>query len=100
MIEGLEITTKVSLYKLMLKNKYDLILFSQPQDKTKVYHITINEFEIVTQTYLSIDAFRKYQWIYDGELDEHIEFIENDDPILKIIQSKYPNIQRVAKWNY
>ena len=95
MIEGLELNIKVSLYKLMI-DEYDLILFSRTNGKTKIHHITIEDGTVVTNTFPSIDSFRRDQWIDDGDLDEHIEFMKKNTPIFKVIKEKYSDVQRVA----
>lgn len=93
MIEGMEIYLKMSLESMM--SDFDLVLFSRKFEKEKIFHITVEYGEVVTNEFLSVDAFRKDQWI-DDDLDEHIEFAEESDPVFKVIKETYQDVQRVA----
>lgn len=90
MIEGLEITTKVSIEQLMTDH-YDLVLF----EKEKVFHITIEYGEIETDEYPSVEKFRKNCFYVNenDELDDYLYRIKDDR--FTAIKEKYPDIQKV-----
>lgn len=99
MIEGMNITISMSLQDHM-NGAFDLILFSRKFDKEEIIHITVEYDEIHTNKFSSIDAFTKEQWIDDGDLNDYIDFAEDDDQIFKLIKAKYPEVQRVAFMNH
>lgn len=99
MIEGMKITITMSL-KDHMSGSFDLILFSRKFEKEEIIHITIEYDEIHINKFSSIDAFTKEQWIDDGDLDDYIDFAEEDDQIFRLIKAKYPEVQRIAFMNH
>lgn len=99
MIEGMKITITMSLQD-HISGEFDLILFSRKFDKEEIIHITVEYGEVITNKFSSIKDFAKDQWIDDGDLDDFIDFADEDDQIFKLIKAKYPDVQRVAYMNH
>lgn len=99
MIEGMKVTIKISLREHM-DGEFDLILFSRKFDKEEIIHLTIEMGVIHIKRFSTIAEFTKDQWIEEGDLEDYIDFADDDDQIFRLIKAKYPDVQRVAFMNH